>query len=139
MKLQRIVLAASLALVLASCSEDEEGEGTLTGKWRLQSEREVVNGQSETFAWEHQCSSKKDFVEFHPDGKFDWTEYNEACEVAPEGTIIGAGWSQTGNVITFTGDPELTTATIETLSSSTLVVKEQMNENTVVYLTLKRQ
>ncbi len=147
MKTKFLSLVALISIMF-SCSSDDGGESTsvtkeqLVGKWSLFSEKETASGTI-VFEenWEHSCDSKKDFVEFYENGEFDWIEHLSSCEVNEFSSNQEATYSLSGNTLTFEGDPELDSSKIESISSTTLVVKtEETFEGIkyISYLTLKK-
>ncbi len=133
----KIIFIVLLSILSFSCSKDDNDNSstsTIVGKWILVSEKEIANGEliSEN-NWEHLCSSSQDYVQFNQNGNFDWVEYNSNCSINNSGSTNQVTWSQSGNIITFTGDTELTTAEIQTLTQNTLVIIEELTDNNITY------
>lgn len=100
-KLIYLFLSMSLMVATISCNKDDEGaagSNDIVGKWQFEKMGAMVEGQELLFPYPHSCSSKKDYIEFLPNGVGRGYSYNENCELE-EGEGIG-GWERDGNNLT---------------------------------------
>jgi len=144
----KLLLLFTFASIFYSCSNSDDDNNSidsnrLIGKWSLVSEKETANGSTVFEAdWNHNCSTTNDYVEFYNNGEFDWIEYQSDCNINTSSSNIDATWTLSGNTINFGNDPELESATIESLTETTLIVKDEFSEggvNYVYYTTLQKQ
>lgn len=144
----KLLLLLTFVSVFYSCSNSDDENNSidsnrLIGKWSLISEKETANGTIVFEAdWNHNCSTTNDYVEFYNNGEFDWIEYQSDCNINTSSSNIDATWTLSGNTINFGNDTELGSATIESLTETTLIVKDEFSEggvNYVYYTTLQKQ
>lgn len=114
---------------LSSCSSDDDngsglGSNQIVGKWEYLRTGELVNGIEILEPWEHECSSKKDNVEFTSANEaFDIYHYSDCSfstdvfQYALEGDVLKMTYTDNGTTIT-------ETVTVVTLNSTTLKVKQ---------------
>lgn len=116
-KFTLITIAFTLLFGFMACSDkDEDLTGGLIGKWTFVS----YTFDDGTENHEHECSSKKDHVEFLSNGTFRTVSYDEDCsEEAETGT-----YSVNGDKLTIKQDDESSTSTFK-LSGNELQILEK--------------
>jgi hypothetical protein len=78
--MKKLLLLSSILLILFnSCSSDDENPNLL-GKWYYYKRTEIINGQQEESLHTHECSTKKDYIEFL-EGTFNNVIYNNLCNL----------------------------------------------------------
>ncbi len=117
------VLAFMLTFGMISCSSDDDKgseSATILGKWYISQNGYILNGTEILEDYDHECATKKDFVEFFNDGTVKDSYYDTACVVD---TDTGT-YTLDGNtlVVSYMYDGEIDTqqATIVTLNETTL-------------------
>lgn len=130
----------SLSLGVVSCSDDDNGGGSIVGKWEYSKEGISANGQEVLIDYEHNAiECGKDYVEFLENDAYRDVYYYQGitgCETATE----NATYTKSGKKITITIGSETIEAEIVSLSGSTLKVKypetfEGQTINSVVVFT----
>lgn len=85
------VLILTLLIGVASCSDNENeltDKSTLVGKWSVQ----TITDEDGVYNYEHECSSKKDYIEFKSNDTFIDVYYDEDCaEDSYSGTYAVSG------------------------------------------------
>lgn len=135
----KFFLALSFFLVL-SCTDNDDKEiqtentelainnTNISGKWYLKGSslnRGVFSSH------QHDCSTNKDFQEFHLNGELDFTEYNSSCVVSDTETSL---WNLSNgsilNVSSLPGAPFSYAYSYEiiSLTSEELILKQTYND-----------
>lgn len=105
------MMVLTLVFGFMACSDKDEdltgdkAKEALIGKWTFVSSTE----DGETYDYEHECSSKKDYVEFQGNGTFKIVDYYEDCS---EETGLGT-YSVSDNKLTIKEDDESSTFTFK--------------------------
>lgn len=120
-----IFLAVFASLSLISCSSDDDNpgsnDGNLLGKWNLSQAGFIVNGTENLMDYEHECSEKKDYIEFKSNGTLTVaTHFSDCVEMTDIAT-----WTRTGNTLTVNYEGEVEEAEILILNTTTLKIKTQ--------------
>lgn len=122
------------ALTFTSCSDDDGDSASIEGKWYYSEQGVSANGAEVlTDYMDHEDGCEKDYVEFLADGVFKDVDYfNSDCETFIDETT----WSRSGNSLTIGEGEDAETATIATLSGSTLKIttSETIDGQTINYV-----
>ena len=79
------LLLLSISLILfTSCSSDDDNP-TILGKWYLYKYTEIINGEQDEVLYTHECSTKKNYVEFL-ESTYNSVYYNNLCNLDGEST-----------------------------------------------------
>lgn len=115
---------------LSSCSSDDDNGSTnntdlILGKWMFYQDGEIEGTSEYLEDWEHDCPTKKDYLEFTSGGDFFGVIYDTDCSF--EGST--GTYEINGNLLKVTtqdyGVTYSETLTIETLNSTTLRVTSE--------------
>jgi hypothetical protein len=113
----------SLSLGVVSCSDDDNGGGSIVGKWEYSKEGVSANGQEILLDYEHNAiECGKDYVEFLENDTYRDVYYYQGITGCETGTQ-NATYTKSGKNITITIGSETIEGTIVSLSGSTLKVK----------------
>lgn len=111
-----LLMAATL---IVSCSDDDKKPSVdmsklTAGKWYYSSSKTTAAGQSETEAYEHSCTTSKDYVQFANGSVTDVNYYSDCTSDSTTDTYTLSG-------STITSDGEV--VTVKELSSSKFVIE----------------
>lgn len=117
--MKRIITLGVLGLLSISCSRDNDDNGTINketivGKWIPV--KETFNGKVEIHS--HECSNKKDYMEFYADETGEVVEYNSKCYESGRNTFT---YHIKGNKLYTSVDGVVV---IKKLSSNTLILEK---------------
>lgn len=126
----------SLSLGVVSCSDDDNGGGSIVGKWEYSKDGISANGQEILLDYEHNAiECGKDFIEFlendtYRDGYF--FDGVDGCETS----VDNGTYTKSGKNITITVDGDTFEGQIISVSGSTLKVKypETFEGQTINYV-----
>lgn len=132
MKKILLLFVSTLVLGLTSCSKDDDSSSdssNIEGRWEYFQEGTIVGGTETLVSWDHECTTKKDYVELLSGGVMKDMVYWDDCI----DDVVTGTWSKVGKNLTLTLDGETETAKIEKLNSSTLKVSIDYTEDGVTY------
>lgn len=99
----------SLSLATSCSSDDDKGSASILGKWHHHAS--IYDGGTELH--DHECATKKDYIEFNANNVYKYVIYNTSCAIDDQDTFT---WTQEGNIITIeSGDLQITELTGSTL------------------------
>lgn len=137
-KLKFVLLALFVSSMFISCNKDDDTDNaSLVGTWEFVSTRILSSDEDETEAYDHQEGCDKDYITFTANTVY--TTYHELdCTVDQESPT---NYSLNNNIITVSYGGETGIVYIESLSSSTLVIKEvdELDPDTYYFATLSRK
>ncbi len=114
----------SISMFVSCNSDDDGGSAPIEGKWAFSKTGIVVDGQEVLIDYEHnELSCGKDYFEFLANGIMNDAYYflnaDDECEVDVE----AGTWTRNGNSITIDLGDDVDTATILSLTNSTLKIQ----------------
>ncbi len=139
--ISKIFLALSFFLILSCTDNDDKEIETETGETQL-----VINNNNIAGKWylkgasvnggafnnhQHDCSTNKDYQEFHLNGELDFTEYNSSCLISDtETSLWNLSNGSTLNVSSLPGAPFSYAYSYEivSLTSEELILKQTYND-----------
>lgn len=113
-----LVLFSIFSLCFVSCNgEDEDPPADrIVGRWQFDKVGAIIDGEEYLTPFEHQCSSKKDNMEFFEGGEFNNSQYWADCsQYGGEGS-----WTLDRNTVTVVMADETLIWEIRALDSSML-------------------
>jgi len=136
MKKVLFLFVSTLVLGLTSCNKDDDksNSASIEGKWEYFQEGVLVGAQEFLEAYEHECETKKDYVEFLAGGIMNDVTYWNDCS---EDTSIGV-WVKNGNTLAIAIEGESVNAEILTLNNETLKVKATVEGVTFIQVFRRR-
>ncbi|MEW5677069.1 lipocalin family protein [Flavobacterium enshiense] len=127
-----LLLVSFLAIGFTSCNKDDDSSdaapANIEGKWAYTKSGAIVNGQEVLANYEHECTTKKDYLELLTGGVANDVYYPSDCVA----DAIAGTWSRTGNVLTRTIDGVTTNEEVYVLNATTLKVKYTVEGMTLV-------
>jgi len=134
--MKKLLGLAMAAALLMSCSDDDKGSSVdmsklTAGKWYYSSSKTVAAGQElSNEVYDNECATKKDYVTFAAGVYTDVYHYSN-CEMDSD----AGTYTVNGNTVTTVLDGTTDVSTVETLDSSTLVLKYDETLNGVTFTT----
>lgn len=122
MKKILLLFVSTLVLGLTSCSKDDDSSSdssNIEGRWEYFQEGTIVGGTETLVSWDHECTTKKDYVELLSGGVMKDMVYWDDCI----DDVVTGTWSRSGNNLTVALGSESVSAEIMILDSTTLKVK----------------
>ena len=113
---------------LVQSSNLEINNSTISGKWYIKGST-INGGAFQNYA--HDCSTKRDYQDFHQNGELDFVGYNSSCAISGVETSL---WSlSSGNVLNVNSLPGAAIPyayvyVIQSLTSEELVLKQTYND-----------
>jgi len=130
--MKKLLLVSFVAIALFSCSKDDDSSSSsssnIEGKWAFSKEGAIVSGNEVLADYEHECTTKKDYIELVAGGVANDVYYPSDCVA----DVTTGTWTKSGNNVTMTVGGMSQTAEIVTLNATTLKVK--YNESGVTML-----
>ena len=122
MKKNLLLFVSTLVLGLTSCSKDDDSSSdssNIEGRWEYFQEGTIVGGTETLVSWDHECTTKKDYVELLSGGVMKDMVYWDDCV----DDVVTGTWSSDGTNFSASIGGENTSGEILTLTSSTLKIK----------------
>lgn len=122
MKKILLLFVSTLVLGITSCSKDDDSSSNssnLEGRWEYFQEGTIVGGTENLGSWDHECPTKKDYIELLGGGVMKDMVYWTDCE----DDIVTGTWSSDGTNFSASIGGESTSGEILTLNSTTLKIK----------------
>lgn len=108
-----------------SCSSDDSDSSSssnIVGKWQHEKAGGILGGEEILLPYEHDCPTKKDYIEFLSNGTGRSYYYDQNCQLEEGGE--GGTWDKSGNILTLSGEDGTNEFEILTLNNTTLKIKE---------------
>jgi len=124
MRRKFLYVAALFAVISTSCSSDDDNKSassSLVGKWEYSKEGVIDDGIEHIDEYNHQCASKKDYVEYLGGDQATIMHYDSACEE----DRTTATYVYANNKITMTIGGVSAEVQVVELSGTTLKIKEE--------------
>ena len=120
----------TLGLSVSSCSNDDENNASIEGKWELTQEGAILNGREILQAVTNEGGCSNEIYEYMKDGSFTNT-YSELSNSKCTTFTDKGTWTKNGNTLTekYQGDSESDSYTIINLSNSELKIKEVFTDS----------
>mgnify|MGYP001007015091 CR=1 FL=1 len=117
-------LAFMLTIGTISCSSDDDkgsDSGSIVGKWTYSQEGYILNGTEILEAYDHECSTKKDFLEFFNNGTATDNYYYSDCT----SDIENFNYQINGNkvIMSYMGNGETVTEELNILTLNSSMFK----------------
>lgn len=122
MKKILLLFVSTLVLGLTSCSKDDDSSSdssNIEGRWEYFQEGTIVGGTETLVSWDHECTTKKDYIELLSGGVMKDMVYWDDCI----DDVVTGTWLRSGNNLTVALGSESATGEIVTLNSTTLKIK----------------
>ena len=123
MKKILVLFVSVFTLGLTSCSSDDDSSSSsssnIEGKWEYYQEGVISGGTESLDTWDHDCPTKKDYIELLNGGVANDMVYWDDCI----DDVVTGTWSRSGNNLTVALGSESVSAEIMILDSTTLKVK----------------
>ncbi len=120
MKKLVLIFVAILSVGFASCSKDDDGGNSLSGKWEYLKNGTTINGSETLQNYAHTTGCEKDYIMISASTFVDHKFQNQECVE----TTTPFTYTRNGNILSVT-DAQGTTGTLEIaqLDNTTLKVK----------------
>lgn len=104
---------------ISSCSNDDDNEASLIGKWEYSKEGVSSNGQEILTDYEHTDGCSKDYIQITATTVSDHSFYDEGGCTEETFTV---NYTRSGNTLTVGTGSDSSTAQIATLTDTTLKI-----------------
>lgn len=142
--MKKSIFYLAIALIgfgMMSCSSDDDKGGgnhsdAIVGKWAHKTNTMLINGQGIPMPYDHECATKKDFIEFLTNKRVESTSYADDCTI--EYFDQDAKYEINGDILRFyyDDDPEPEEVKILELNGSKLKLKMD-EENTEIGVSIE--